>query len=88
MSMDKMQDFPQKLLVEGKTDQHVVLALCVHYNVVKNFNVRDCDGIDNLLQILSLMLTNPSNVKTIGVIVDADNDIKTRLNQIRSIVKP
>lgn len=88
IGMDKMQEFPQKLLVEGKTDQHIVLALCVHYNVTKNFNVKDCDGIDNLLQELDIMLTNPSNVKTIGIIVDADNDMSARLNQIRSIVKP
>lgn len=86
--MDKMQDFPQKLLVEGKTDKHIVWALCEHYHVAENFNVRDCDGIDNLLQVLSIMLTNPSNVNTIGIIVDADNDMKARLDQIRSIVEP
>ena len=88
MSMDKMQDFPQKLLVEGKNDKHVVLALCEHYHVAQNFNIKDCDGINNLLQVFSIMLTNPTNVKTIGIIIDADNDIKARLNQIRSIVKP
>lgn len=88
MSMDKMQDFPQKLLVEGKTDQHIVWALCEHYHVAQNFIIKDCDGINNLLQVFSIMLTNPTNVKTIGIIVDADNDIKARLNQIRSIVKP
>ena len=88
MGMDKMQEFPQKLLVEGKTDQHIVLALCAHYNVTENFNVKDCDGISKLLPVLSTMLTNPSNVKAIGVIVDADNDMKARLEQIRSIVKP
>ena len=40
MSMDKMQDFPQKLLVEGKNDKHVVLALCEHYYVAQNFNIK------------------------------------------------
>lgn len=88
MSMDKMQDFPQKLLVEGKNDKHVVLALCEHYYVAQNFNIKDCDGINYLLQVFSVMLTNPTNVKTIGIIIDADNDIKARLNQIRSIVTP
>ena len=88
MDKAKIQDFPQKLLVEGKTDQHIVWALCEHYYVAENFNVKDCDGIDKLMEILSMMLTNPTNVKTIGVIIDADNDIKARLNQIRSIVKP
>lgn len=88
MSMDKMQDSPQKLLVEGKNDKHIVLALCEHYHVAQNFNIKDCDGINNLLQVFSIMLTNPTNVKTIGIIIDADNDIKARLNQIRSIVKP
>ena len=88
MGKVKIQDFPQKLLVEGKTDQHVVLALCGHYHVAENFNVDDCDGIANLLERLSMMLTNPTNLKTIGIIIDADNDIKARLDQIKSILEP
>ncbi len=40
MDKAKIQDFPQKLLVEGKTDQHIVWALCEHYHVAENFNVR------------------------------------------------
>ena len=86
--MAKNNDFPQKLLVEGKTDQHVVWALCEHYQVEENFNVVDCDGINNLLDELKMRLTNPSNVKTIGVILDADNDLDARLEQIRNIIKP
>ena len=90
--MEKVQkeekEFPQKLLVEGNTDKHVVFALREHYRVIINFNIQDCAGVNNLLRRLFIMLTNPSVVKTIGVIVDADNDIKARLDQIRSIVKP
>lgn len=78
----------QTLLVEGKTDQHVVLALCNHYQVEENFDIKDCDGISNLFKELKLRLSNPSNVKTIGVILDADNDITARLDEIRSITSP
>jgi len=88
MSKAKTQDYPQKLLVEGKTDQHVVLALCEHYHVAENFNVDDSKGIGNLLERLSMMLTNPTNLKTIGIVIDADNDIKARLDQIKSILEP
>ena len=87
MSMDKMQDFPQKLLVEGKTDQHIVWALCEHYHVAENFNVRDCDGIDKLMEILSMMLTNPTNVKTIGIIVDADNRNQQGFQVLRVLLR-
>lgn len=86
--MSKSVQCSQTLLVEGKTDQHVVWALCQHYQVPENFDVRDCDGISKLLQHLSLLLTNPSNIKTIGVIIDADNNMSARLDQIRNIVKP
>lgn len=86
--MTKTQKYPQTLLVEGKTDMHVVLALCEHYKVPQNFDVRDCDGTSNLMEILKLTLTNPSYLKTIGIILDADNDLTARLDQIRNILNP
>lgn len=86
--MTKTQKYPQTLLVEGKTDQHVVWALCGHYKVTENFDVKDCDGITKLMEVLKMTLTNPSHLKTIGIILDADNDLAARLDQIRNIVKP
>lgn len=86
--MTRATEFQQVLLVEGKTDLHVVLALCQQYHVTENFDIRDCDGISRLLRHLSLLLTNPSNIKTIGIIIDADNDMKARLDQIRNVLSP
>ena len=85
--MAKTQKYPQTLLVEGKNDLHVVKALCIHYNVTENFDISDCDGINNLLRVLKVTLTNQSLYITIGIILDADNSIASRLDQIRNIVK-
>lgn len=86
--MAKEQKNTQRLLVEGKNDQHVVWALCNYYNVTENFDIKDCDGIGKLLDVLKVTLTNPSLYRTIGIILDADNDIAARLDQIRTIVNP
>lgn len=76
----------KKLLVEGPTDLHVVLALCQYYNIPENFDIIDCGGIDDLLRNLELRLTHPTLNQSIGVVVDADNDIPKRYNQIAGIV--
>ncbi len=40
------------LLVEGKDDRHVFYALLGHHQVPKGFEIKDKEGIDNLLQTL------------------------------------
>lgn len=74
------------LLVEGKDDQHVVWSLMEHYQVPEVFKVIDCDGIDNLLQELSLRLTTPTMHKSIGVVMDADVNLQARFDSFCSIL--
>lgn len=71
------------LLVEGKDDQHVVWSLLEHYQVPKCFVVKDCDGIKNLIREVSLRLTTPTMYKSIGVVMDADDNIKGRYDSFR-----
>lgn len=75
------------LLVEGKDDQHVIWALLEHYRVPDTFIVNDCDGIENLLREVSLRLTTPTMYKCIGVVMDADVNIKGRYDSFRSILE-
>lgn len=75
------------LLVEGKDDQHVIWSLMEHYNVPETFVVNDCDGIDNLLHEVSLRLTTPTMYKRIGVVMDADVNIRGRYDALRSILE-
>ena len=75
------------LLVEGKDDQHVIWSLLEHYNVPDTFVVNDCDGIENLLRDVSLRLTTPTMYKYIGVVMDADVNIKARYDAFRSVLE-
>ncbi|MDR2099342.1 MAG: hypothetical protein LBP40_00765 [Campylobacteraceae bacterium] len=81
--MTKETDYDKKLLVEGKNDQHIILALCKKFKIDEVFNVIDCEGIDNIYQSIPVFLKK-SGIKTIGVIIDADNDIKCSYNRIKN----
>jgi hypothetical protein len=83
--MDTKEKFNKKLFVEGSDDQHVIWALCKKYRIPENFNVIDCEGIDNLLKQLSFTL-KASKIKTIGVIIDADADYQLRWEKVKDIL--
>ncbi len=74
----------QILLVEGKDDQHVIWALCLKFNLPKNFEVIDTEGIEKLLLQLPVRMKQ-TGIKTIGVIIDADIELARRWNQISAI---
>lgn len=81
------EKYNYKLLVEGLTDKHVILSLCDYHKVPECFDVVDCGGIDALFNHVGLRLTHPSLNQTIGIVLDADNDIHKRFNQIVNIIK-
>ena len=85
-----MREHPTaRLLVEGSDDFHVVHALCKQFGIdVRNlenpesglFNVKDCKGIDKLLEMI------PTQIKVldkIAVIIDADNEAKSNWQSVR-----
>ncbi len=80
------EKFNQKLLVEGNDDQHVVWSLCQKFNLTENFDVIDCDGIENIFSQLPVRIKQ-SNIKTIGIIVDADFDIKKRWKKLKTALE-
>ncbi|MBD2181426.1 hypothetical protein H6S82_02315 [Planktothrix sp. FACHB-1355] len=78
---------PQQLLVEGKNDQHVIWALCEKYRVPETFSVEvptdeNGQGIEVLLEGLSDRL-KAENLRTLGIVVDADRDLLARWQSLR-----
>ena len=75
-----------KLLVEGKDDQHVFWAMCEQHNVAESFDVIDCDGINNLKDLIPLRLKQQT-VKILGIVVDADQDSNVIWNSLKHILR-
>lgn len=76
----------QKLLLEGNDDQHVIWALCGKYNIVESFDVIDCEGISNLNEQIPIRFKQ-SDIRTVGIIIDADTDLKNRWDSLKSILE-
>ena len=77
---------PNQLLVEGKNDQHVIWALCEQYNIPETFKVQlpeqGTEGVEALLEGLLLKLKE-ENLRILGLVVDADQDLPARWQSIR-----
>jgi len=80
------EKYSQKLLVEGNDDRRVIWSLCQKFNVPENFDVIDCDGIDNIFAQLPIRIKQ-SGIKTIGIMVDADFDIQKRWQKLYDALK-
>ncbi|MDE7457034.1 MAG: hypothetical protein K2M96_10080 [Prevotella sp.] len=76
-----------KLLVEGNDDQHVVWALCQKHSVPETFDVLDCGSVENVLKEFKLRLQLADNNHRIGIVVDADVNMKSRWEKVVSILK-
>lgn len=74
----------QTLLVEGRDDQHVIWALCERFNLPENFEVKPTDGVEKLFRRLPVELKG-ADVTTIGIIIDADEDINDRWATVQRI---
>ena len=85
--MKKQESHSYKLLVEGNDDQHVVWALCEKHNVPKSFDVIDCGSIDNVLKEFKLRLKLADINSRIGIVVDADVNLKSRWDSVVAILK-
>ncbi|MBD1902863.1 hypothetical protein NDI44_25355 [Trichocoleus sp. DQ-A3] len=78
---------PQQLLVEGKNDRHVIWALCEQHKLPETFSVEvpqedEDPGIEALLMSLPLKLKQ-ENLRTLGIVVDADQDLLARWQAVR-----
>jgi hypothetical protein len=77
------KNFSKLLLVEGADDQHVIYALCIKYEIPETFEVIDCKGIDNLFPQIPIRFKE-SGIDTVGVIIDADENIEARWNKVKA----
>ncbi len=76
------------LLVEGKTDCHVIIALCKHNKIPQTFGIYQCDSDVGVLKRLNALIKQPDAPERIGVVLDADyGDIADRWKQVQHKVK-
>lgn len=72
------------LLVEGKNDCHVILALCKHFNLPNNFEIFQCGNDTGVIEHAEALLLQ-SSTECIGIVLDADEGtaLDYRWRQIR-----
>ncbi|MGB0930680.1 MAG: DUF3226 domain-containing protein [Chitinophagales bacterium] len=75
------------LLVEGIEDEKVISKLLPRRKIqYKDFTISNQNGLQKLLQALPTFIKT-GNYAVIGVIVDADNDLQKRWEEIRQILQ-
>ena len=75
-------DSPKRLfLLEGKTDEIIVGAV-LDILRIQNVQFEACSGIENLLKDLPTLIKK-SDMRSIGIIVDANNSLEQRWQSIR-----
>jgi len=76
------QPATQILLVEGVDDEHVVKHIWTfNQNESLPFQIKSLDGIDNLIRSIHVEL-KLEGIETLGIVVDANDDIDKRWNQV------
>lgn len=81
------QDTDKVLLVEGDTDCHVVMALCKAHSVPKTFGIYECNGFEGVIKRLNGLINRPNPPQIIGIIVDADQSLSKRWQEITRKLK-
>ena len=76
----------QVLLVEGQDDKHVVKQICWATESKLGFSILKKEGFDNLRSAISLDIKAPGR-KTVGILVDANDDPKARWQAIADRLK-
>jgi len=81
-----LSQFPKILMVEGIDDQKVIEKLLTRRKLnFADFGIHNCEGIDKLLNLLPTII-HAGSYEVIGIIVDADEDVKDRWESIRNIL--
>src|SRR5438128_298186 len=73
------------LVVEGRGDKHVLLAILAHHNFQPEFSIEDEVGIENLLERLPIRLQF-GKLDRLGIVVDADLDLAARWDSLKRIL--
>jgi hypothetical protein len=77
------------LYVESPNDEHVFYNLLEHYQVPEVFVVKPKDGISDILKTLraELLKQDDDRLQRVGMVVDADEDIDARWQELRRILE-
>ncbi len=76
------------LLVEGKDDEHVIYAIRDIYEISKDsFKIKDKKGIENVLEETDSTLIDGNPDNCLGIVIDADEDLKIQWQRITSILR-
>ncbi|NEQ96798.1 MAG: hypothetical protein F6K30_08755 [Cyanothece sp. SIO2G6] len=72
------------LLVEGRDDHEVIYQFCNYYGIDNQslFSVEVGDGFDSLLKELGIRVR--TEVKVLGIVIDADANLSSRWEEIKS----
>lgn len=94
--MSRIQEHPTSLLlVEGNDDFHVIHSLCKQFNISVrnlenpkggNFSVKDCKGVNELLEQIPVLFKSSNQLTSLGVIIDADVDLQSRWESVKNIL--
>lgn len=76
------------LLLEGRDDCNIINKFCKDNDDIKtNFGFCHCGGDSCALSKLSALLKSSESPEIIGIILDADNDVDARYQQIKNKIK-
>jgi len=73
---------PDRLLVEGIEDYHVVRKLLQAHHVARSFHIENKKGFDNILKSVYTEVNTPRR-RYLGILADANNDPSKRWQQLR-----
>ena len=80
----KFKALDKVLLVEGRDDREVIYQFCNHHGIDNQsfFSVEVKEGVDNLIDDLSVRIRTGRNVKVLAAVIDADENISARWEQV------
>ncbi len=73
----------QILLVEGNDEIHVFSQICEKFKIKETFKIEEQTGYDNIIKGLPIRIK--SDLKTIGIVIDADSDSNNIINKWNSL---
>jgi hypothetical protein len=80
------ESYAAQLLVEGKNDKHVILALLHKYQVASTFSIETPSdqngGIEPLLSSIPVRLKIP-RLQALGIVLDADQNLSDRWQAVK-----
>ncbi|SMN16332.1 hypothetical protein CRYPD_990 [uncultured Candidatus Thioglobus sp.] len=70
------------MLLEGKSDCNIVKKFCEDNKINTQFGFCNCENDNQVLSQLNALLQGSNQPEIIGIILDADNDINARYQEI------